>query len=524
MILAPLSINPDLSEISIRRMVREFADGRRSGDGTTDAKQVNVVVLVPSDKAAEPWESYADEILHVKDMRPTIKRLTDGEHVGVVVLVNKYDGVDLPDDACRLLVIDGIPTPLGANEQREAAALIGSSTFEARKVQRIEQGMGRGIRDVEDYCAVVLMTRDAALTLRDRTLQQFYSPATRSQIELSQMISEQIENEGIAEIRNALNMFLEREEDWIATSRAAMADVEYDRNGKVTDIAVARRTAFDKATRGDLDAAVEILRAGIDSVKNDLDKGWHLEELVGYQQLLDPMAAQRTLSRARELNSGVLKPNVSPAKKPIKGPALQGDAAAAFLMQSYTDPNALRLGFGSLFDNIAWGVPETASLAEEQVRLLGLHLGFASIRPEKEYSDGGPDNLWGLTPEANAIIELKTEVNRADSAIIKTEAGQLLSSLEWDKTRNPEVTKRIPVMLHPSSILDEKAHLPEAARIITPADLDALRQKVMDFANELAAGKSWSDPKTVANALKRNHLTAERVIAAHSSQPSKSPR
>lgn len=30
-------------------------------------------------------------------------------HVGLVVLVNKYDGIDLPNDACRIPVIDGLP-------------------------------------------------------------------------------------------------------------------------------------------------------------------------------------------------------------------------------------------------------------------------------------------------------------------------------------------------------------------------------------------------------------------------------
>ena len=67
-------------------------------------------------------------------MSPVIDRLTAGEHVGVVVLINKYDGVDLPHDACRLLIVDGIPTPLSGAEQREAAALTGSTTFQAQRV------------------------------------------------------------------------------------------------------------------------------------------------------------------------------------------------------------------------------------------------------------------------------------------------------------------------------------------------------------------------------------------------------
>jgi hypothetical protein len=521
-ILAPMSINPSLSEITVRKVAREFADGDRLGDGTNASEPINVVVLVPSWPRAQAWEDYADEIVHVKTMGPVIERLTAGEQVGVVVLVNKYDGVDLPHDACRLLIIDGVPTPLSGSEQREAAALTGSATFEARKVQRIEQGMGRGIRDLEDYCAVLLLTRETALTLRDPKLRCYYSPATREQIELSQQIAEQIENEGIAEIRNALNMFLDRDEHWIAKSREAVADVEYDRDGKVSDIAIARRRAFNKAAAGNIDSAVSILRDGIDSVTDELEEGWFLEELAGYLQLIDPVAAQKAIASAREMNPGVIKPDVSPPTKPVRGPALQGAAAATYLADKYSDATAMRLNFGTLFDNIVWGVDETADLAEQQVKQLGLHLGFASTRPEKEDNDGGPDNLWGLSPNANAVIELKTEVSRADNRITKTEAGQLLTSIAWDGRRNQHVEHRIPVLIHPNHELEHRANLPDDARIVTEADLENLRTDVLRFADELAAANAWDDPAAVTAALQRNRLMANQIIPAHSSKVTRS--
>ncbi|NGN85591.1 hypothetical protein G6N77_19315, partial [Arthrobacter silviterrae] len=128
-------------EDAILMLARDFAYGDRDRDGTVEAEPINVVVLVPSDYAADRWAGVADQTLHVNDMRPVIERMKNGEHIGVVVLVNKYDGVDLPGEACRLLIIDGIPTPLTPHEQRVSAALTGSMTFKAREVQRLEQGM-----------------------------------------------------------------------------------------------------------------------------------------------------------------------------------------------------------------------------------------------------------------------------------------------------------------------------------------------------------------------------------------------
>lgn len=517
LILAPQSINPDVDEKLVRQLVRDFADGDRNGDGTLEADPVNVVVLVPGTERAKLWDQFANHTLNVNTMGPVIEQMTNGEHVGVVILINKYDGVDLPDGACRLLIIDGVPTPLSGSEQREAAALTGSLTFESRKVQRLEQGMGRGIRDLQDYCAVLVLTREASLTLRDPKRLQFYSPVTRAQIELSQQVADQIAAEGLEEIRNVLDIFLEREESWVSVSRAAVADVEYKHDGAVDAHTEARRQAFDKAVAGDLSTAVQLLRSGIDTLTDELETGWAMEELAGYQQHVDPAGSQKTLVGARLRNPGALKAEVPPEPRRTKGPAQQAEAAATYLGAQYDDPVALRLSVGSLFDNIVWAVPETHDLAEDQFRLLGLHLGFASSRPDREENDGGPDVLWGLSPEANAVIELKTEITRKDPVIHKLdEAGQLLTSLEWDARRNPGATSRIPVIVHPSAVLSPNASLPPHTRVITKQDLADLRVDVENFVKDLVAVGRWSHPATVREALVRNRLTAATVISAHS--------
>jgi hypothetical protein len=43
--------------------------------------------------------------------------------VGLVVLVTRYDGIDLPGDACRVLALDGLPETYGAVDRLEALAL-----------------------------------------------------------------------------------------------------------------------------------------------------------------------------------------------------------------------------------------------------------------------------------------------------------------------------------------------------------------------------------------------------------------
>lgn len=57
-----------------------------------------------------------------------VKALKSGEHVGKIIFVNRYDGIDLPGDACRMLVIDGLP-PLNSIKDRYIQSVAHPSKF-----------------------------------------------------------------------------------------------------------------------------------------------------------------------------------------------------------------------------------------------------------------------------------------------------------------------------------------------------------------------------------------------------------
>ena len=519
MILAPLALNPRLADDAVRQLARAFADGDRNGDGQPDADPVNVVVLVPSDRAAENWSEYADATVHVHDMKPVIDRMTDGEHVGLVLLVNKYDGVDLPGDACRLLVIDGVPTPLDASERRESAALAGSSTYLAREIQRLEQGMGRGIRDEQDHCAVLLLGRNPALALVEPESQSLFSPATRAQIALSRQVAEQIEGEGLDALRDALQTFLGRDEMWRTLSKRATAAVEYDREGHVTELAIGRRRAFDSAAVNDPATATSVLRNALDSVTDETTKGWYLEEVAAYENLTAPADAQRTLKAARTMNRLTLMPVVTLAPKPVKGHDKQAEAAAEYLAAQYSDAVTMQLKVGSILDDITWDEHRTDE-AEDALRILGLHLGIVSSQPEREFGNG-PDNHWALSASTNAIIEMKTGVTRKPVTIVKSEVDQLAGALNWDETNNPDATARLPVLVHPTVELDDKAYPPTGTRIIDPETLGRLKDAVTEFVNKLAAANAWGQPKAVVAALTAHGLLANGIIQRFSKKPTR---
>ncbi|WP_327309826.1 DEAD/DEAH box helicase (plasmid) [Streptomyces sp. NBC_01298] len=516
MILAPVALNPKMDPEAVRKLARQFANGDRNGDGTPDSHPVNVVVLVPSTAAAAAWHPYADQVVHAGELPETVSSLRNG-HVGLVVLVNKYDGVDLPRSACELLILDGVPRPMDATERREAGVLSGSPSLLARQIQRIEQGMGRGVRDTEDHCAVLLLGSQLSIALHDPKQQSLFSPATRAQIDVSSRLAEQLEGKGLDGIREAIGLCLDRDPQWRALNRSALASVHYDARGTVRAEAVGAREAFNLATTGRYDDAAARLQKALGSVTDPAVRGWMAEQRAAYLHHVDPHIAQQQLSRALDDNPFVLKPVGGVTPTQLRPAAAQAEACAAYLRETYADATALLLGVQALLEKVVWRDKDRADEAEQAWEGLGRHLGFTSTRPEKLY-DTGPDNLWILGPARHAVIELKTGC--VTDTISKHDLDQLGGSVRWAAQTLPDGTQRIPVIVHPSRETHGQAITVDGMRVVTPEKWTELTAAVRAWAESLTLGQHrWQDPQAVAERLTFHKLTAGTIFTAFALPP-----
>lgn len=506
LILAPRIYDQSCTDAAVREYAKQVslgADGRRAE---------NVVVLVPSRFAAQQWHGLADHTVTVADMQPLLSQMREGRHVGLVVLVNKYDGVDLPGDACRLLIIDGLHHPLNPFELRRSRALAKTAVHDDWLLQRLEQGMGRAVRDTSDSCAVLVIERDAALATHKFFRRRMFSPATQAQIAFSTDVVNHFAKGSFEKTKTLLSLFLDGDTEFMQRSRQSVAGVKYELDREISRVDRKRRQAFELALNGDPGKAAERIQSAVDLDVDPQLKGWLLEEKATYQETVDEIAADNTLLGAFKRNRACVKPRLANSRI-ADAPSVSGQAAKAseYLRMEFPDSKDLKIQAASFKGGIKWGVPETADASENLVEEVGFFLGFDSRRPERDDRDGGPDNLW-ITDGRAFVIELKTAVERESPQIIKTEAGQLLSSIQWFRNRFPGFPEPTPVLIHPAKEMHQMANLPTNTRLVDKEAFEKLADRIADFGKEVADQHLLGSHAAIQGALQRYKLTADALF------------
>ena len=490
LILSPRELNPLIADEHVRDLAAVLSE------------KYNVVVLVPSYRRAHFWEETAALTVGAKEIAEAVEALKQG-HVGLVVFVNKYDGIDLPDDACRVLVIDGVPEAANNAELREAELLGGSDVLAYRKLQRIEQGMGRGVRSAEDYCVVLLHGASLSSVLAKPRMRERLSPATRAQLALSMSVATAI---GPNDLTEVIEQCLNRDDGWLEVSRECLVQVKYS-EGSTEPFSSSTRAAFVAATIEQYEVASNEMRKAVNSVSDGTLKGWLQEQLAMYLHFVSPVQSQKALAGAVRLNPRVMRPLSGVSYRRAHSSIDQASRSGAFLVNQYRSGTELRLGVDGLLAQLVFD-GGSAQIFEGGLAELGSLLGFDSQRPEQE-TGIGPDNLWGLGDSLFVVIECKSE---ATSVVWKKDAGQLAHSMNWFSDKYDDSCKAIPMLVHHSGERSEDAILAAGSRVIDRTRLDVLRDSLAKFAASLAGRDRFDDAEFIAELLTHHGLTSQEFV------------
>jgi hypothetical protein len=484
MILMPQELNADFDADDIRKLLVAIA------------KKENVVVIVPSKQTADLWKGDADQILLAENVVDGIAKLRQ-KHVGLTVLVNRYDGIDLTHEACRVLAIVGLPEVTAYTELTDMAVLSDSQSSLRRQMQRIEQGMGRGVRSNDDYCVVLLV--GAKLTARIKTPEgtALLTPATRAQLDLSRKVAKQLADVDLKGLKEVIDQCLDRDPDWVKVSKMALLKAKTQPGLAIDGKSVAIRSAFDLSRAGDHKAAVEVLQTAVNAVADNDEKAWLLQKGAAIEHHISPAESQKMLLAAYKLNPNVLRPMEGVAYQKLSAHAGAQTATIQKFQQSRFLEAADRLLYANqLLDELMFHtVP--ADRFEAALNSVAEFIGIKCQRPEKLFGEG-PDNLWALPSGSFLVIECKNNAT-SEKGISKADLGQLDQGMTWFSAKYPAASGT-PVIVHPHRKLGDGASAVSQMRVMTEEGLKKLRQALEAFA------KGLCDPDTLNNAKKVSEL------------------
>ena len=489
LIITPQAINPNITDEEIKYQLKELS------------KHYRIVVIVPSCRRAIYWNDVADRIFNNVNINSI-----NNYNLGLDILINRYDGIDLKDDKCRVIVIDGLPNASTNYDQIKESMLSSSDDILREKVQKIEQGMGRGVRSNEDFCGIIIMGSKMPKILYDKQTRKYFSVATLKQIELSEMIVESMERKDIKEFFEVLQLCLNRNEEWTRISRSVVSELKYKNKLNIPNREVKFRRACNELLAKNYNSAIKILEEYINEEKNEVLKGYAQMILAKYINLINPNRAQEVLLSAKKLNKNIIAPINGIRYQKTDMYNEQAKELQNFIKNNNIKPNEYLIMINDILSNLNF--ESSHNEFEESIRLLGKYIGLFSERPEKEYNNGGPDNLWGMGDNLYYVIECKNESNSTE--ISKRDCGQLHNSKSWFYKEYGSKFKCIPIIIHRNNKFEKSASPEEDFRILDKDNLDLLKENVQKFAIALCSDISNIDNLDIL--LKNYNLTKDNFI------------
>ena len=500
LVIFPKYVNSDISETEIKEKVEEVAE------------KYNVVVLVPSFSRAKFWDKEGTRTAKKDNINRIVDELKSGKHVGKVIFVNRYDGIDLPGDACRMLVIDGLP-PLNSIKDRYIQSVAPQSTILLREqVQRIEQGMGRGVRSNDDECCIVLMGDELTDVLSRNKGIDYFSAATRCQYDLSKqlwdlLVSETDSKPTIGQIFELANYSLEKDAEWVTTCKENLAAVKYSNQAKVDEKIVAQRMAFEKSMNRQWIDAANAIKIVKDKEKDKRTKGYLCQIQAEYTNKIDPTLSQEILKAGKNLSAAILSPLTGIQYQRAINTIPQAQAIRKHLDVEGFGLNELLVYIDGVLSNLCIG--SEYEKFEEALKQIGIMIGFVCSRPDKETGGYGPDNLWAIDSSKYLVIECKTESTA--QMIKKDYCNQLSGSVNWFKENYVYPNECIPIIIHPSKFVDTIASPDENMRVLTEQELACFRKNIRDFYSTLCQNGNIGDVNKINELLRIYKLRKDDI-------------
>ncbi len=408
-----------------------------------------------------------------------------------LVFANRYDGIDLPDNICRVLILDSVPYYDSLSDRYEEICRSQSEIIRIKTIQKIEQGLGRSVRGEKDYSVILVMGSDLIRYIRSITNQKLFSLQTQKQIEIGFQIVDMAKEDLTASdpakelsmLFSTINQCLDRDEGWKEYYASQMDSLEIVKKSKedLYDILQREKQAYEFAISRNYEKAFELIQEIADRCTEDCEKGWYLQLAANYKHHISQVDANKLQVAAFTQNNQLLKPIEGVVYKKIKYEIdLTRNQRIIKELSKYGKYAELSLYLEDVLGRLSYGVE--SEKFEQALYELGNLLGYVSQRPDKSIRKG-PDVLWCVSNNKYILIECKSEVSVMRKCISKHEAGQMDEHCGWFESEYG-AAEVLNILAIPTIELASDAYFTKDIKIIRKSNLESLKKRIRAFFKE----------------------------------------
>lgn len=245
-------------------------------------KQGRALVLCPDNRTSEFFIKTLNHllpdytVLDSKSIEESLKPFSDNDKV-VLVLTNRYDGIDLSGEICRLQIMFGMPEATNLQEGFLWNRLNANSVLGELVKTRITQSLGRCTRSNDDFANVIMLDPNLLKFCSKRENIVGFHPEIQAEIEFGLSNSERFSS--IEQMADFMNAFVE----------------DSDYFSKINDAIIGIREDFEKSPK------IETKKLSI-SVENEIDFSYALWKKELNRALEKTKVILENLSGGKELD------------------------------------------------------------------------------------------------------------------------------------------------------------------------------------------------------------------------------
>lgn len=476
------------------------------------------LILAPSFSIAQ--KTFQD-VTHQMNPKPTKLGASDieesleqfnGAHNVILCLAGRYDGLDLPGDDCRLLIMSESPAAIGALERHLREYWKLGPLLRRRERVRLIQGMGRCTRDATDYAVILLLGQSLINTVTAPVVVQGMPGEIQRELKWGIEQSELVRKD--KKVLSEMILGLLTDKSYRKDANESVEEIEipeikmesesYDESGKL-------EVKYSRALwEGNYSVAYKIAREATDTIS--------IPELAGYRAwwfylatIVASLQSERDseidcLRRARAtgVNTGFLDYLLREkmGKKSVDVASNKDDQQAEAIWNRLEEWGWHGSKYFKKITETKEGIAALSDPTRYHIGLEGLGqcLGAETMRPTES---GTPDVVWIFSDNC-FTFEAKSD-KEPDGSLSKRDVQQAKGHPEWliERRKNLEQIPIHPIIISPTRRLDPvaKPHAKELHYVSTDMIIE-FSNDVLAMLSELHARLAGKEFGTIHSELK----------------------